>query len=52
MNTATRNEPIYVFHLTPEISLIWTTLGSLLLILAAAVGSQLWYFCKNIGNFG
>ncbi|MEH1807148.1 DUF3267 domain-containing protein [Nostoc sp.] len=42
MNIATRNEPIYVFRLTPEISLIWTTLGSLLLILAAAGAS--WYY--------
>ena len=40
MNIATRNEPIYVFRLTPEISLIWTTLGSLLLILAAAGASS------------
>ncbi|MEH2033345.1 MAG: DUF3267 domain-containing protein [Nostoc sp.] len=42
MNIATRNEPIYVFHITPEISLIWTILGSLLLILAAAGAS--WYY--------
>ncbi|BBD69504.1 hypothetical protein NIES4072_31630 [Nostoc commune NIES-4072] len=42
MNIATRNEPIYVFRVTPEISLIWTTLGSLLLILAAAGAS--WYY--------
>ncbi|MBC1239765.1 DUF3267 domain-containing protein [Nostoc sp. 2RC] len=42
MNIATRNEPIYVFRLTPKISLIWTTLGSLLLILAAS--SAGWYY--------
>ncbi len=42
MNIATHNEPIYVFRLTPEISLIWTTLGSLLLILGAAGAS--WYY--------
>jgi Putative zincin peptidase len=42
MNIATRNEPIYVFRLTPKISLIWTALGSLLLILAVAGAS--WYY--------
>ncbi|MBD2354897.1 DUF3267 domain-containing protein [Tolypothrix sp. FACHB-123] len=42
MNVTNRHQKIYVFHLTPEISLIWTTLGSLLLILAAAVAS--WYY--------
>ncbi|MBD2458386.1 DUF3267 domain-containing protein [Nostoc sp. FACHB-87] len=42
MNIATRNELIYVFRLTPEVSLIWTTLGLLLLILAAAGAS--WYY--------
>ncbi|MBD2299840.1 DUF3267 domain-containing protein [Nostoc sp. FACHB-190] len=42
MSILTRNQPIYVFRLTPEISLIWTTLGSLLLILAAAGAS--WYY--------
>lgn len=36
MNKRTHHEPIYVFRLTPEISLIWTILGSLLVILAAA----------------
>ncbi|MBD2355253.1 DUF3267 domain-containing protein [Tolypothrix sp. FACHB-123] len=30
MNLTNRHQPIYVFELTPEISLIWTTLGSLL----------------------
>lgn len=42
MNMATRDRPIYVFRLTPEISLIWAILGSLLLILAAAGAS--WYY--------
>lgn len=42
MNTATRNEPIYVFRLIPEILLIWTTLSLFLLILAASGGS--WYY--------
>ncbi|MFH7024132.1 MAG: DUF3267 domain-containing protein [Heteroscytonema crispum UTEX LB 1556] len=42
MNLTNRHQPIYVFELTPEISLIWTTLGSLLLILAAAGAS--WYY--------
>ncbi len=42
MNLVTRNQPIYVFRLTPEISMIWTILGSLLLILAAAGAS--WYY--------
>ncbi len=42
MNTATRNEPIYVFRLTPEILLIWTTLSLFLLILAASGAS--WYY--------
>jgi hypothetical protein len=42
MNTETRNQPIYVFQVTPEISLIWTIFGSLLLILAAAGAS--WYY--------
>lgn len=42
MHIANRHQPIYIFHLTPEISLIWTALGSLLLILAAAASS--WYY--------
>lgn len=42
MNTATHNEPIYVFRLTPEISLIWTTLSLFLFILAASGAS--WYY--------
>ncbi|BAZ41461.1 hypothetical protein NIES4101_74270 [Calothrix sp. NIES-4101] len=42
MNLRNRHQPIYVFELTPKISLIWTTLGSLLLILAAAGAS--WYY--------
>jgi Putative zincin peptidase len=42
MNTATRNEPIYVFRLTPEILLIWTALSLFLLIMAASGAS--WYY--------
>ena len=39
MNTTTRNEAIYVFRLTPEILLIWTTLSLVLLILTASGAS-------------
>ena len=42
MNRTTRNEAIYVFRLTPEILLIWTTLSLFLLILAASGAS--WYY--------
>jgi Putative zincin peptidase len=42
MNPTTRNEPIYVFCLTPEILLIWTTLSLFLLILTASGAS--WYY--------
>jgi Putative zincin peptidase len=42
MNPTTRNKPIYVFCLTPEILLIWTTLSLFLLILAASGAS--WYY--------
>jgi Putative zincin peptidase len=48
MNTTIRNQPLYVFCLTPEISLIWTTLGSFLLILAAAGAS--WYYATIHGQ--
>ncbi len=36
MNRITRNEALYVFRLTPEILLIWTTLSLFLLILTAS----------------
>ncbi|AKG21223.1 DUF3267 domain-containing protein [Calothrix sp. 336/3] len=42
MNMATRNEPIYVFRLTPEILLIWTTLSLFLFIITASGVS--WYY--------
>ncbi|AFZ01765.1 DUF3267 domain-containing protein [Calothrix sp. PCC 6303] len=42
MNTATRNEPIYVFRLTPAILLIWTTLSLFLFIITASGAS--WYY--------
>jgi Putative zincin peptidase len=42
MNTTTRNEALYVFRLTPEILLIWTTLSLFLLILTASGAS--WYY--------
>ena len=42
MNTTTRNQALYVFRLTPEILLIWTTLSLFLLILTASGAS--WYY--------
>jgi hypothetical protein len=42
VNTTTRNEALYVFRLTPEILLIWTTLSLFLLILTASGAS--WYY--------
>jgi hypothetical protein len=42
MNSATNNEPVYIFRLTPEISLIWTVLGTLLLIISGAAVS--WFY--------
>jgi hypothetical protein len=42
MSTTTRNEALYVFRLTPEILLIWTTLSLFLLILTASGAS--WYY--------
>ncbi|BAY92730.1 hypothetical protein FDUTEX481_00698 [Tolypothrix sp. PCC 7601] len=48
MNLTNRQQPIYVFQVTPEISLIWTTLGSLLLIIAAAGAS--WYYATIHGE--
>jgi Putative zincin peptidase len=42
MNRTTRNEALYVFRLTPEILLIWTTLSLFLLTLTASGAS--WYY--------
>lgn len=42
MDAARRNKPIYIFRLTPKISLIWTALGLLLFILAASSAS--WFY--------
>jgi Putative zincin peptidase len=42
VNTTTRNQALYVFRLTPEILLIWTTLSLFLLILTASGAS--WYY--------
>ncbi|BAZ09034.1 hypothetical protein NIES4071_08400 [Calothrix sp. NIES-4071] len=48
MNTSTQNELIYIFRLTPKISLIWTGLGSLLLILAFSSAS--WFYGEIHGQ--
>jgi Putative zincin peptidase len=42
MNTSTQNKPIYIFRLTPKISVIWSCNGSLLLILAFSSAS--WFY--------
>lgn len=48
MDTGTRNKPIYVFRITPKISLIWTALGLFLFILAASSAS--WFYGKIHGQ--
>lgn len=42
MKVNTQNEPIYIFRLSPKISIIWTALGSLLFILAFSTAS--WFY--------
>lgn len=48
MDISTRNKPIYIFRLTPKISLTWTALGLFLFILAASSAS--WFYGKIHGQ--